>query len=210
MAHVARWVGLLGLLAACGGTNAKTDMDALSSQAGTGAGVSGESGAGSAGSLGQSGAGDATSGAASSQAAEQAGTSGAQAAAGTGGAAGSDGTSSTAGTGGASGMRGSNGASGTGGASGDAGTGGGTLPCGGSTPHGCYVAQPGNHPMCPPNTPEQSAYYPPMNEWNGCNGIMPAQPFGQDPTASCSYKGPMGQVATCLCDTGLHWLCTYP
>jgi len=87
---------------------------------------------------------------------------------------------------------------------------GGALPCGGDTPHGCYVPQAGNHPMCPPHTPEQSAFYPPAEEWNGCNGIMPAAPFGGDPEASCSYAGPAGEVATCLCDTGLHWLCTYP
>jgi len=93
-----------------------------------------------------------------------------------------------------------------GGAGGDSGG----LACAGDTPHGCYVAQSGNHPMCPPHTPEQSAFYPPAEEWAGCNGIEPAVPFGGDPEASCSYDGPAGEVATCLCDTGLHWLCTYP
>jgi hypothetical protein len=84
------------------------------------------------------------------------------------------------------------------------------LACDGDTPHGCYVAEPGSHPMCPAHTPEQSAFYPPMAEWHGCNGIMPTAPFGGDPKASCSYKGPAGEIAKCLCDTGLHWLCTYP
>ena len=64
--------------------------------------------------------------------------------------------------------------------------------------------------MCPAHTPEQSAFYPPQNEWDGCNGIMPQTPFGGDDMASCSYKGPKGEVARCVCDTGLHWLCTYP
>lgn len=109
---------------------------------------------------------------------------------------------------GAGGAGGSGGAGGLGG--GGAGGDGGGLPCAGDTPHGCYAAQSGNHPMCPPNTPEQSAFYPPAEEWNGCNGIEPAAPFGGDPEASCSYAGPAGEIATCLCDTGLHWLCTYP
>ena len=87
---------------------------------------------------------------------------------------------------------------------------GGVSECGGATPHGCYVPQPGNHPLCPPQTPEQSAFYPPADEWKGCNGIMPNAPFGGDPEASCSYEGPAGETATCLCDTGLHWLCAYP
>lgn len=79
--------------------------------------------------------------------------------------------------------------------------------CGGDTPHGCYVPQSGNHPMCPAQSPEQSASYPPMGEWKGCNGIKTTAPFGLDPTARCTYKGPAGQIASCLCDTDLHWLC---
>lgn len=121
--------------------------------------------------------------------------------------AGGVGAASAGGTGGV-GAAGSGSAGATGGA-GDAGDNG-ALACAGDAPHGCYVAQSGNHPMCPPTTPEQSAYYPPLEEWNGCNGIMPAAPFGGDPAASCSYRGPAGEIATCLCDTGLHWLCTYP
>lgn len=79
--------------------------------------------------------------------------------------------------------------------------------CDTHTPHGCYVAQAGNHAMCPAQSPEQSASYPPTSEWNGCNGIQPQMPFGQDPEAKCAYLGPQGQLATCVCDTGLHWLC---
>jgi len=136
------------------------------------------------------------------------GTGGAVAASGTGGGgvpAGGGGGSGAAGTGGAA-------AAGSGGAA-AAGTGGaGAAPgvCGGTTPHGCFVPRAGNHPMCPAQSPEQSAFYPPAAEWKGCNGIMPTACCGGDPAAVCSYEGKPGQIATCLCDTGLHWLCAYP
>jgi hypothetical protein len=80
--------------------------------------------------------------------------------------------------------------------------------CNARTPHGCYVAQADNHAMCPARSPEQSASYPPTAEWMGCNGIEPQQAFGLDKSASCTYLGPHGELATCLCDTGLHWLCS--
>jgi hypothetical protein len=94
-------------------------------------------------------------------------------------------------------------------ASGPANDGGNNAPgqCNDASPHGCYVPQPGNHPMCPAQSPEQSASYPPMAEWKGCNGIMTSAPFTLDPDAKCAYKGPAGEVATCLCDTDLHWIC---
>ena len=79
--------------------------------------------------------------------------------------------------------------------------------CEGDTPHGCFVLQPGGHLMCPEETPAISAGYPPQDEWDGCNGIMVKEPFGQDPDARCTYKGPEGRIASCLCDTNLHWLC---
>ena len=94
-------------------------------------------------------------------------------------------------------------------ASGPANDGGNNAPgqCNDASPHGCYVPQPGNHPMCPAQSPEQSASYPPMAEWKGCNGIMTSAPFTLDPAAKCAYKGPAGELATCLCDTDLHWIC---
>lgn len=121
----------------------------------------------------------------------------------------SNGTAPPDGAGGAApdgGASASGDASASGGASGlgDAGV------CDGVTPHGCYAPQPGNHPLCPAQSPEQSAFYPPREEWKGCNGIKPTAPFGGDPAASCSYKSDAGMTATCLCDTGVHWLCTYP
>jgi hypothetical protein len=80
--------------------------------------------------------------------------------------------------------------------------------CDSDTPHGCYTPLPGNHIMCPDESPVQSSFYPPQDEWDGCNGIVTSLPFGQDPDARCSYEGPEGQVASCLCDTDLHWLCS--
>jgi hypothetical protein len=217
MARVSAGVLLLllsGLLAACVGTNTKTGSNALSSPDGAvlGSGTAGQLGAGTGGNPGTNTAGvngavAGTGAAADAEVSDAASAmSDAGPVSGTGGASGASGTGASGASGTGAGAGGAGGASGTGGAAGS----GGMLPCAGATPHGCYIAQSGNHPMCPANTPEQSAYYPPMAEWNGCNGIMPAQPFGQDPMASCSYKGPAGQIATCLCDTGLHWLCTYP
>jgi hypothetical protein len=201
------------------GSGSSSDMPASPGVAGAMGGAAGTSGTSGSVSPNSNSSGAAAGATATSGAG---GTGGAAATAGVGGsggtgdpgAAGGAGGAGAGGVGGAggAGAGGVGGASGAGGESGAGGTGGdgGPIECGGATPHGCYVPQPGNHPMCPAHTPEQSAFYPPMSEWHGCNGIMPAQPFGQDPAASCSYKGPQGMVATCLCDTGAHWLCTYP
>lgn len=73
--------------------------------------------------------------------------------------------------------------------------------CSGSTPHGCYVPDPDNHENCPPQIHEQSAYYPPQDEWVECSS-----PNYQ----RCNYIKPTGGApAYCACDLGLHWLCTY-
>lgn len=76
----------------------------------------------------------------------------------------------------------------------------GNLCPGSATPHGCYKAKAGNDPKCPAQIFEQSAFYPPMNEWKGCES-----PWYQ----ACNYVRPDGTDANCSCDFGLHWLCTY-
>jgi hypothetical protein len=181
----------------------------ISPSAGTVGALSGIGGfAGNGGTSGSTGAGAISGASGSSSASGSSGASGSGASGSS--ASGSSGTSGS-GASGSSGARGGSGGTGGSSAAGGSAAGGGAAgTCGGATLHGCYVPQPNNHPMCPPQSPEQSAFYPPMDEWHGCNGIMPAAPFGGDPDASCSYKGPTGQVPTCLCDTGLHWLCTYP
>jgi hypothetical protein len=72
--------------------------------------------------------------------------------------------------------------------------------CGGSTPHGCWPAKAGNPMGCPAQMPEQSDFYPPLEEWKGC-----ASPFYE----ACIYLRPDGSEGNCSCDLGLHWLCTY-
>jgi len=72
--------------------------------------------------------------------------------------------------------------------------------CGGTTPHGCYTPKADNPMGCPPQIFEQSAFYPPFEEWKGCSS-----PFYEP----CNYVKPEGGEANCSCDLGLHWLCTY-
>lgn len=72
--------------------------------------------------------------------------------------------------------------------------------CGGETPHGCYTPQADNPSGCPPQIHEQSAFYPPLDEWEACES-----PFYQP----CNYTKPGGGEASCSCDLGLHWLCSY-
>jgi|GEM_PF-4674139 hypothetical protein len=72
--------------------------------------------------------------------------------------------------------------------------------CGGSTPHGCYVAAADNPMGCPPQIHEQSAYYPPTDEWVSCSSPW---------FTPCNYTKPEGGTANCACDSGVHWLCTY-
>lgn len=72
--------------------------------------------------------------------------------------------------------------------------------CEGATPHGCYVAAADNPMGCPPQIHEQSAYYPPMDEWVECSSPW---------YTACNYTKPEGGTANCMCDTGVHWLCTY-
>ena len=73
--------------------------------------------------------------------------------------------------------------------------------CSGDTPHGCYVARDDNPTGCPAQIHEQSAFYPPMDEWVACSS-----PY----YTPCNYKKPNGgDDAHCECDLGLHWLCTY-
>jgi len=73
--------------------------------------------------------------------------------------------------------------------------------CSGATPHGCYVPESDNPTGCPPQIHEQSAYYPPRDEWVACSS-----PY----YARCNYTKPGGGApAHCECDLGLHWLCTY-
>jgi hypothetical protein len=84
---------------------------------------------------------------------------------------------------------------------GDAGATTGAGSCSGATPHGCYVPESDNPTGCPPQIHEQSAFYPPMDEWVACSS-----PF----YARCNYTKPTGGApAHCECDLGLHWLCTY-
>jgi len=196
------------------GVAAESGVSGSSAALGTpSAGVAGTSSTSPAAAAGSSAASTAAGNAGTGLGGNAGGVAGVSGASGASGVVGASGASGTSGASGASGAAGASSAAGASGVAGAAGAGGGSAGpgvCDGTTPHGCYVAQPGNHSMCPAQSPEQSAYYPPMAEWKGCNGIMPAQPFGQDPMASCSYKGSQGQVATCLCDTGLHWLCMYP
>jgi hypothetical protein len=73
--------------------------------------------------------------------------------------------------------------------------------CSGATPHGCYVPESDNPMGCPPQIHEQSAFYPPMDEWVACSS-----PY----YTACNYTKPTGGApAHCECDLGLHWLCTY-
>jgi hypothetical protein len=74
--------------------------------------------------------------------------------------------------------------------------------CGGTTPHGCYTPHADNPAGCGAQIFEQSAFYPPLEEWMGCGTVQAYQ--------TCNYDTPDGKVANCVCDTGLHWLCTYP
>jgi hypothetical protein len=73
--------------------------------------------------------------------------------------------------------------------------------CGGATPHGCFVPESDNPEGCPPQIHEQSAFYPPMDEWEACSSRY---------YTACKYTKPGGGApAHCECDLGLHWLCTY-
>ncbi|MFM2421386.1 MAG: hypothetical protein RL385_6109, partial [Pseudomonadota bacterium] len=58
----------------------------------------------------------------------------------------------------------------------------------------------GNPAGCPAQIHEQSAGYPPLNEWVACSSpnYVPCVYFRQD-----------GTEANCSCDLGLHWLCSY-
>jgi hypothetical protein len=79
----------------------------------------------------------------------------------------------------------------------DAGTAG---VCAGSTPHGCYKPKAGNPAGCPAQIHEQSAGYPPVDEWVACSS-----PY----YVPCVYLRQDGTEANCSCDLGLHWLCSY-
>lgn len=85
------------------------------------------------------------------------------------------------------------------GGTGDGGVNTGLCP-GDAKPHGCYKAKAGNDPKCPAQIYEQSAAYPPFEEWKGCDA-----PYYK----ACIYLRPDGSEANCSCDLGLHWLCSY-
>jgi hypothetical protein len=72
--------------------------------------------------------------------------------------------------------------------------------CAGETPHGCFVPKADNPSTCPTQMIEQSAEYPPMDEWVACpsNGL------------TCVFDVPGGMTANCSCDLTVHWLCDYP
>jgi hypothetical protein len=80
-------------------------------------------------------------------------------------------------------------------------TGSGT--CDDKTPHGCFTPAPGNPAGCPKNSPEIPLGLPSLDMWDLCNGGAVGA------GATCSYNGPGGDTASCLCDTGVHWLCVY-
>lgn len=80
-------------------------------------------------------------------------------------------------------------------------TGSGT--CDDKTPHGCFTPATGNPMGCPKNSPEIPLGLPSLDMWDLCNGGAVGA------GASCSYTGPGGETASCLCDTGVHWLCVY-
>lgn len=72
--------------------------------------------------------------------------------------------------------------------------------CAGETPHGCFIPKADNPMTCPKQMIEQSAEYPPNDEWVPCpsNGL------------TCVFDVPGGETANCSCDLGAHWLCDYP
>lgn len=79
----------------------------------------------------------------------------------------------------------------------------GTGACNDQTPHGCYTPAAGNNAGCPKQSPEIPTGYPSLDQWELCNGGAVGA------GTSCSWEGPNGSTATCVCDTGVHWLCAY-
>lgn len=75
--------------------------------------------------------------------------------------------------------------------------------CNDKTPHGCYTPATGNPTGCPAQSPEIPTGYPSLDQWDLCNNLAVGA------GATCAYNGPNGSTASCLCDTGVHWLCLY-
>jgi hypothetical protein len=75
--------------------------------------------------------------------------------------------------------------------------------CDDKTPHGCFTPAPGNPAGCPAQSPEIPLGYPSIDTWDFCNGGKVSA------GGSCTWNGPNGGSALCLCDAGAHWLCIY-
>jgi hypothetical protein len=75
--------------------------------------------------------------------------------------------------------------------------------CTGDTPHGCYTLSDDSPEGCPEQAPEIPTLLPAFPDWDLCAGF--AVSAGQ----TCVWDGPEGATASCLCDTGVHWICVY-
>lgn len=75
--------------------------------------------------------------------------------------------------------------------------------CNDKTPHGCFTPAADNQKGCPALSPEIPLGYPSIDQWDLCNGGAVGA------GATCVWNGPNGATATCICDTGAHWLCAY-
>jgi hypothetical protein len=77
-------------------------------------------------------------------------------------------------------------------------------PCVGDAPHGCFQLSADSPSGCPVHAPELPDGVPPSDQWDLCNGLSIFL-SGQ----TCIWNGPTNHSASCLCDGGLHWTCTY-
>jgi hypothetical protein len=75
--------------------------------------------------------------------------------------------------------------------------------CNDKTPHGCFTPAPGNDKGCPAQSPEIPLLLPGLDQWDLCNGAAVGA------GTSCTWNGPNGATASCICDTGVHWICVY-
>lgn len=75
--------------------------------------------------------------------------------------------------------------------------------CAGDAPHGCYTLSADSPDGCPEKAPEIPTLLPAFPDWDLCNNL------GVSAGQTCVWEGPEGATASCLCDTGVHWICLY-
>jgi hypothetical protein len=75
--------------------------------------------------------------------------------------------------------------------------------CNAQTPHGCYTLSPASPMGCPARVPEYEDGYPALDQWDSCNG------FAVSAGVVCEWVGPNDVRSSCLCDSGVHWICIY-